>query len=280
MRSVSAHIWPVDGEYRLKHVIMDIPRTPTDHALMFVMTGLTNFACIPLLFLCYRRKAVFHFYIGFFTFLTSFMYHSLEALGEHSFYLTVSQWHRLDNIGSIMSLVMVVVNFMDNLDKDPTSNSYTSPIVARADYHLLYSALLVTLTMQTKHPWDLENTLVPILAAALIGAVKVIFIRGPRIDMRYVKTGVPYFLAAIYCFAKGLDEHSDYLRMHHGCWHLFSSVGIFYLWQSVDKMRPDRKLHISTFETNERFGLLTCLAHLLSLGYVPLTLDHKVKSGN
>ena len=256
---------------------MDIPRTPTDHLVMFVVTGLTNLACIPLIYLCYNRGSIFHLYIGCFTFLTSFMYHSLEALGVPSFYLTGSQWHRLDNIGSIMSLVMVVVNFMDNLDRDSAGN-YTSPLVARVDYHLLYSALLVTLTMQTKHPWDLENTLVPILAAIVIGAGKILLVRAPRIDMRYVKLGVPYFLAAIYCFAKGLDEHSDYLRIHHGCWHMLSSVGIFYLWQSVDKMKQDKHVHISNFEPSARFGLITCLGHICTFGYVPIVYDHKVKS--
>lgn len=258
---------------------MDIPRTPTDHLVMFVFTGLTNFACVPLLYLCYNRGSLFHLYIGFFTFLTSFMYHSLEALGEPSFYLTASQWHRLDNIGSIMSLVMVVVNFMDNLDKDP-AGSYTSPVFARMDQHMLYSALLVTLTMQMKHPWDLENTLVPILGYAAIGVGKILLVRAPRIDVRYVKLGVPYFLVAIYCFAKGLDEHSDYLRIHHGCWHFFSAVGIFYLWQSVDKTKQDKHVHITNFETNHRFGLLTCIAHICTLGYSPIIYDHKVKSSN
>ena len=258
---------------------MDIPRTPTDHAVMFVLTGLTNFAVIPLLFLCYRRGAVFHVYLGSFTFLTSFMYHSLEALSIPKLYLTASQWHQLDNIGSIMALVMVMVGGMDNLDKDEEGN-YISPRVAKADLHILYSALLLTITMQTKHPWDLQNTIIPILASVVVGLGKILLVRGPRVDMRYVKLGLPYFIAAFYCFAKGLDEHSDYLRIHHGCWHLFSSIGIFYLWQSVDKMKPDRRVHISNFENCERFGLVTCLTHLLTFGYVPIVYDQKVKVDN
>ena len=254
---------------------MDIPVTPFEHGLMFVLTGLTNFACFPLLFLSYRRATVFHWYVGFFTFFSSFMYHSQEALGLEEVYLTVSQWHRLDNIGSILAWIMIMVNFMDNLDRDATG-AYVSPVVAKLDYHLLYGGLILTLVMQTKHPWDLENTLVPIIVASVVAGVKVFFIRRPRIDLQYVKLGTPFFVAALYCFAKGLNEHEDYLRIHHGLWHLFGSIGIFYLWQSVDKMRHDPCVAIAKFEEVERFGLLTCLSHMLGLSR--LRVDTKVKS--
>ena len=256
---------------------MDIPQTPSDRALMFVLTGLTNFACFPLLLLSYRRGAVFHAYIGLFTFLTSFMYHSQEALGIEQMYLTTAQWHKMDNVGSIMAWIMVVVNFMDNLEKN-ASGAYTSPIASRADYHMLYFGMFMTLIMQTKHPWDLENTLVPVLLFTFIAAVKVVFVRRPRIDFRYLRQGLPFFICAVYCFAKGLNEHEDYLRIHHGMWHLFSSIGIFYMWQSVDKMRPDPKLHITEFVESERFGLKNGILHMVSFGFVPLQLDHKVKS--
>ena len=44
-------------------------------------------------------------------------------------------------------------------------------------------------------------------------------------------TGILTFLVAGYCFARGLKNEHDYLRMWHGLWHLLVCVPSFYLWQ-------------------------------------------------
>ncbi len=49
--------------------------------LMVLITGLSNFSCIPSLFLLYKKNMVYPFYAGCFTFLTSFMYHFTESIG-------------------------------------------------------------------------------------------------------------------------------------------------------------------------------------------------------
>lgn len=39
-----------------------------------------------------------------------------------------------------------------------------------------------------------------------------------------------FMMLAFYCFYHGLDEFKDYLRIHHGCWHVNVSLFSFFMW--------------------------------------------------
>jgi Protein of unknown function (DUF3522). len=51
-----------------------------ERKLMLIITGFTNFACFPSLYVLYKKGLYFQFHVGIFTFLTSLMYHSLESV--------------------------------------------------------------------------------------------------------------------------------------------------------------------------------------------------------
>ena len=210
--------------------------------VMFVFTGLSNFLCFPTLYVVYKRDMVFGFMVGTFTFICSFMYHSMESLEIKKFYITCSQWHELDNIGSILSMIYLIVFMMDNLEY--SGGIFVSIYETKADRILCYSGLFVTLFMQAKHPWDIENTVVPILLYASISLFKIIFIRKPRINKPFFYSGLWILSVGIVCFYKGLDDANDYLRIWHGMWHFCGSTSLFYFYQSVPKDLSLPKLHM------------------------------------
>lgn len=204
-----------------------------ERLIMFIITGLTNFLCFPALFIVYYKRMLFAFMIGSFTFLCSLLYHSLESLEIPKLYLTISDWHRLDNIGSIMTLIYLAVFLMDNIDK--SSQEYSSQHECVTDRALCYLALFLTMIMQTKHPWDLENTIVPVALFYMILVGKIIFYRAPRVNKVNLNKGLTVLGFGIICFYKGLDDNNDYLRIWHGMWHCCGSIALFFFYQSLMK---------------------------------------------
>ena len=64
--------------------------------------------------LLHKRKRPFECFIGFFTMWTSFMYHFCDSI-DSPMWLSEGQWHRLDNIGAIMSFLLFVRNKIKTL---------------------------------------------------------------------------------------------------------------------------------------------------------------------
>lgn len=63
--------------------------------LMIIITGISNFASLPVL-VYFKHKAMhLHFFIGYFTMITSFIYHFLESLRAENFFYNLGHWHRL-----------------------------------------------------------------------------------------------------------------------------------------------------------------------------------------
>lgn len=186
--------------------------------LMSVITGISNFACLPGILLMFIYDRPYELFMGIFTMVTSFMYHVTESL-DVNVYITPGKWHELDNIGSICcinSLLISLINGYNNKDKQLKLN--------------LFSLILV-LTMQANNPWDLFNTVFPILVFITILCVD--FIRNgiPIYNSNALKKGMGVFLLALSMFIKGLDENSDYLRIAHSLWHVSVGYSTFYLWQ-------------------------------------------------
>ena len=243
--------------------------TTTEKAVMLLITGITNFACFPALYVLYHKKMTLQFHIGVFTFVTSFLYHSLESLGWKQLYLRVGRWHMLDNIGSIMCFIILLVYFMDNLHKK--DNCYASKNVCNTDINLIMIGGGVTLVMQTKHPWDLENTVCPILLFVGVLVVKLVFWRKPRVNSEYLKKGGLLMLCAVICFVRGLDDETDYLRFWHGCWHCFVGLSSFFLWQSVEKDSPLPGVNVTKFQKQPKFEFWPVLAKVLTFRFFQKT---------
>lgn len=228
---------------------------------MLVVTGITNFACLPALYVVYQKRLYFQFYMGLFTFITSFMYHSMESVDWNQIYLDRGTWHKLDNIGSIVCFQMLFVYWMDNLHYK--QGKYYSIHTPDTDFQLNMIALFITMIIQANHPWLIENTYVPILMFVFLFLLSVLLGRRPRFNLYYLKRGLGMLIIAICCFIKGLDEFSDYLRIYHGLWHCFIGFGSFFLWQSIDKDRQDAR-PIHKFVKQPRFTFFQVIVNMLT----------------
>lgn len=238
--------------------------TGDEKAIMLLVTGITNFACFPALYVVYQKGLIYQFYMGLFTFATSFMYHSLESVDWNSFYIDRGTWHKLDNIGSICCFIMLFIYWMDNLSKK--NGSYYSKHVSSTDLQLNMTGLFITMLMQANHPWRLQNTLIPIFLFLALFILKICFIRKPRYNSYYVKRGTGLLLVAVFFFIRGLDEHKDYLRINHGMWHCFVGFSSFYLWQSIDKDRSEEG-KIVKCQYQPRFQFWTVIKKLFMMEF-------------
>ena len=232
--------------------------------MMSIITGFTNFALVPGLVIPWKLGQPFQFWTGFFTFFTSFMYHYLESI-DSKFYMDNGRWHWLDNIGSIMQFIILAITLMDNLDRKP-DGSYASVHFSRTDLHLGMIGFIITLIMQFKHPWRLENTLIPILIFFAIMGIKNTFIRRPRIDWYYFNRGFSFMSIAAVFFVLGLDENKDYLRFYHGMWHCFVGISSVYLRQMIPKDQYEKG--VDHYDTQQRYGFWECFRECFGLNLV------------
>lgn len=194
--------------------------TPFEQFLMVMITGISNFAFTPALFLLIRKKYYFPVFMGAFTEITSFMYHFMESIALKEFLkMDEYQWHKLDNIGSITCFMSLAVHLMDNRNQE-------------LDTILNFAALVINLILQESDPWNLSYTLVPIFSYFLL--IPIIGARRKRpavYNKKMHRLGCLWILPGLVCFYLGLDDFKDYLRFFHGGWHLFVAVSSFFIWQ-------------------------------------------------
>lgn len=188
---------------------------------MTIFTGITNFAVLPCLMMMFRRKMLYQFYIGVFTLITSFMYHTLESIEVPYFILSEYEWHKLDNVGSITCFIMLIIYLGDSRSPE-------------LDTHLNYSGLIIVLISQEKDTWNVLFTVWPILLWLFIVVSCCVFRdRKPNLrNKKMFRRGILVMFIAFFFFYKGLDEFKDYLRMSHGMWHMCVAISSFYIWQS------------------------------------------------
>jgi len=196
--------------------------SPTEQFYMFLLTGVTNFAGIPVLIQFWKKKMYYQSMIAVLVLSTSFMYHSMDSMDIDRMFLTATEWHRIDNIGAIGSFSMVCVYLMDNQNPN-------------LDIKLNLIGLFATLLFQERAPWVLGYTLYPIaiyLAMWLmIGCVT--RKRKAKYNKKMLVRGWGFMFLAVIAFIKGLDEYGDYLRFYHGMWHFIAGIASFYMWQST-----------------------------------------------
>ena len=214
-------------------------QTELERAIMMFVTGVSNLPAILTLVRNVRVQSAFHTFIGWFTMLISICYHCCEALPSQELILHEGNWHRLDNVGAITSFTLLMIYLMD-------ISHYPN---LRACLEL--SQFGLTLLVQERAPWDLINTLAPIVlwsVACLLKHVAAYFIYGdvPNFDWRSFKIGWSIMLLASVFFALGLDDANDYLRLYHSAWHLCVTVASYWLWTIVRTAHPNNKhaLHL------------------------------------
>lgn len=198
-----------------------------ERIILMLVTGLSNLpAMIPLMTVM-RKQSYFHLFAGYFAMCISIAYHCCEALPSQRFILHEGNWHRLDNVGAITGFTLLMIYLMD-------ISHYPN---LRAFFEL--SQFGITLIIQERAPWNLENTLVPILFwafACLIKHTFCYFMYGTKPNYHWgnLRIGISTLLFASIFFALGLDDENDYLRLYHSAWHLFVTIGSYWLWQIVE----------------------------------------------
>ena len=195
--------------------------TRTEQILMAFITGMSNITYIPIILLCYRKKNVFIFLMAVFCMLTSILYHICESL-DIIIILKQMKWHELDNICAICSLnslILVLTHYYKDIETQNIMN---------------YCSMFMTFVFQKRGPWDLTNTIMPIVIFILIAIANAVRNGLPKFNFDAMSYGGFYLVGAIAMFIKGLDDLNDYLRMYHSLWHVLIGLSTYYLWQLQD----------------------------------------------
>mmetsp|Transcript_27135 Transcript_27135/g.26796 ORF Transcript_27135/g.26796 Transcript_27135/m.26796 type:complete len:116 (+) Transcript_27135:243-590(+) len=114
-----------------------------------------------------------------------------------------------------MCFISLIIYWMDNLQVKG-KNIYSSRLLCDVDIMLNFGGLFLTMLMQLNHPWEIKNTITPILIFGSICIIKNLFYRPSRFNRKYVIKGSVILCFAVICFIKALDEENDYLRLYHG----------------------------------------------------------------
>jgi hypothetical protein len=120
--------------------MMDL--TFNERVVMTATTGLTNLFALPALYCVYKQRQLLGFWTGVLTFVSSFMYHMMESVGCERFYLTAGDWHRVDNIGSILVFISLSIYLMDNRSGSKPFDGATN---TSTDVNLYFAGLILTL---------------------------------------------------------------------------------------------------------------------------------------
>ena len=203
---------------------------------MIFITAVSNLPIIATLLANMTIQSPFHTFIGWFTMIISICYHCCEALPSQEFILHEGNWHRLDNVGAITSFTLLMIYLMD-ISHYPR---------LRAFFELFQFG--ITLLIQERAPWNLENTLIPILFWLIACVLKhigcyLIYGMTPNYQWRTFKIGWTIMLFASIFFALGLDDENDYLRIYHSAWHLCVTISSYWLWQIVQTENTKSERH-------------------------------------
>ncbi|EKX32061.1 hypothetical protein GUITHDRAFT_121761 [Guillardia theta CCMP2712] len=161
-----------------------------------ILNSLSNFLVLPAIRIAHRpplRDGTMEFRVMFaiFGLISSSLYHFCEPLGIRVLNMNDGQWHRLDNVAAIMCFVNLFVYLSD----------------FREEWHgeyLKYFMLGLTLILQESGPWELKNTLVPILIAACFPFLRYILARKkPDYDWRNFYLGWGLMGVAFVFFVNG-----------------------------------------------------------------------------
>lgn len=188
---------------------------------VFITCCLSHLSIAPAMLQLYRRRWMWETAVTIYSITCSFMYHTCQSFQTRIF-LSELQWHRLDNIGALVSF-SIFWTYMACI-RDPVVEAYVK-----------YACVFIALLAQEKDPWNEIYTFVPIVLFSMIPIVwhGLIHQRSPPYDMRNAVTGFGLLAVALPFFIAGLDDDNDPYRIFHGLWHVFGGVSSFFLWRIV-----------------------------------------------
>ena len=193
--------------------------TYSERVLMAITTSLSNISTIPGLFLMKYQGRIFSYYFSIFGIIVSFMYHLCESL-DIIIFIPQLKWHELDNIAAIYCLNNLMLSFTKlglNIEEIEKTN---------------YLSTIFILIIQKRGPWDLTNTLIPIILCGIYVIYHIIKYGFPDYYNRtQLIKGIIFFGIGLVMFIRGLDDLNDYIRIYHTLWHLFIGTAFYYLWQ-------------------------------------------------
>ena len=94
-----------------------------------------------------------------------------------------------------------------------------------------YISTLFILIIQKRGPWDLTNTIIPILICGLYVIYDLMKHGMPTYYKPQLVKGIIFFGIGLIMFIRGLDDLNDYIRIYYTLWHIFIGIAFYYLWQ-------------------------------------------------
>lgn len=215
-------------------------------SLAFIVQVSTHLAMLPNLYLSARVGEGVLFSVGLFTLLTSLMYHVCEVLSNYHCFprggsqwhhpriellgMDTGKWHRLDNVFAITSIQLLSLHLCDIHHQHQQWYDF-----------LRWSCISITLFFQELGPWNIRNTIIPIIPTSLLLMYRLVLgSPRPRLHPRWLALALFCLVPAVVCFAKGLDDERDYLRMWHGGWHVsVCAAGSFFALAKYKARKQD-----------------------------------------
>ncbi|CAK9061312.1 unnamed protein product [Durusdinium trenchii] len=202
--------------------------TADEQMLQAIWTGGTNLAFVPVFVLTYQEGMHYECIIGFFTMVTSSLYHVCESLQVKFLGFNHGRWHHMDNVFAVTALLLNIANFAQG----------PRPSAFRELRNSLATSVVVC--FQVASPWNLMHTILPLVFGFVLLLVELAYWRRlPSFGKADLFKTLLCGSAAGLCFYKGLDETKDYLRLWHGGWHLCVSAMTYF---SVKSQNPHHKL--------------------------------------
>ena len=195
----------------------------TERIIMGTINSLSNLAILPTILLIFHQKDIFSYYIGYFSMIVSMMYHFCESL-DVVIILEQLKWHELDNIGAIYSFSQMTLPLTI---KNKDLNYKT-----KKNYIFFFFLLFI----QQRGPWELINTVLPIVLDFLYAFILIFKYGKPTYNKSTLQKACLFMLIALIFFYKGLDDLNDYLRIWHSLWHFFVGITSFYFMQIQEEI--------------------------------------------
>ena len=192
--------------------------TCSERVLMAITTALSNVSTIPGLVLMKYQGRLFSYYFSIFGILVSFMYHLCESL-DIIIIIPQLKWHELDNIAALYCLNNLMLSFTKlglNIEEIERKN---------------YISTFLILVIQKRGPWNLNNTIAPIVLCGIYVLYHLIRYGIPIYYKPQLVKGLIFFGIGVIMFIRGLDDLNDYIRIYHTLWHIFIGIAFYYLWQ-------------------------------------------------
>eukprot|EP00913_Durusdinium_trenchii_P031299 g29306.t1 len=224
--------------------------TADEQMLQAIWTGGTNLAFVPVFVLTYQEGMHYECIIGFFTMVTSSLYHVCESLQVKFLGFNHGRWHHMDNVFAVTALLLNIANFaqgprpsafreLRTLGQNEAWWSARSVPRSRGGLTRNSLATSVVVCFQVASPWNLMHTILPLVFGFVLLLVELAYWRRlPSFGKADLFKTLLCGSAAGLCFYKGLDETKDYLRLWHGGWHLCVSAMTYFSAGAPNALNP------------------------------------------